>query len=172
MKVADQRLLVPGRNCWRIDRAQRLAFLVDGDAYFRAVRAAIARAKRSVFILGWDIDSRMRLVMGERTTNDRGARSVLTPSSTRAPLACAASWIAWGFRWIREWMPLYKPMAHTSALSFRLDEKHPMGAQSPESVVTDAVACVGGWIARLPIDTPEHPVTRRTLRPTATLSPI
>src|SRR6187402_1459845 len=57
-----QALLEPGRNCWRIERAARLAFLVDGAAYFAAVRAAIARAQKSVFILGWDIDSRIRLV--------------------------------------------------------------------------------------------------------------
>ena len=60
--LAASPLLVPGRNCWRIEKCRRLAFLVDGDAYFRAVRQAIARARKSVFILGWDIDSRMRLV--------------------------------------------------------------------------------------------------------------
>ena len=56
------RILAPGRNCWRIDRARRLRFLVDGAEYFTAVRRAIAQAQRTIFILGWDIDSRMRLV--------------------------------------------------------------------------------------------------------------
>jgi len=56
------RLLAPGRNCWRIERATRLGFLVDGDEYFGAVRKALARARHSILILGWDIDSRMRLV--------------------------------------------------------------------------------------------------------------
>src|SRR6266508_3590971 len=60
---ADQtRLLVPGRNCWRIERAKRVSFLIDGAAYFTAVRAAIARARHTVRILGWDIDSRTRLI--------------------------------------------------------------------------------------------------------------
>src|SRR5690348_1711452 len=59
---ATQGLLVPGRNCWRIDRAKRLGFLIDGANYFAALRKAIARAKRSVFIVGWDIDSRIRLI--------------------------------------------------------------------------------------------------------------
>src|SRR5687767_1575225 len=59
---ADTRLLMPGRNCWRVERASRLAFLVDAAPYFAAVRSAIAQAKRSVFILGWDFDSRIRLV--------------------------------------------------------------------------------------------------------------
>ena len=30
-------MLVPGRNCWRIERAHRLAFLIDGAAYFAAL---------------------------------------------------------------------------------------------------------------------------------------
>ena len=60
--MARQTLLQPGRNCWRIEHAARLSFLIDGAAYFAAVRAAIARAQKSVFILGWDIDSRIRLV--------------------------------------------------------------------------------------------------------------
>src|SRR5574340_1836314 len=55
-------LLVPGRNCWRIERARRVSFLVDAAAYFRAARSAMARAQRAVFILSWDINSRMRLV--------------------------------------------------------------------------------------------------------------
>jgi hypothetical protein len=54
-------LLVPGRNCWRVERAQRLAFIIDGAEYFAAVRSAVSQAKRSVFIVGWDFDSRIRL---------------------------------------------------------------------------------------------------------------
>ena len=51
-------LFAVGRNCWRVERADRLAFLVDGEEYFGAVRAALAKARQSIFILGWDIDSR------------------------------------------------------------------------------------------------------------------
>ena len=58
---APSALLEPGRNCWRIERAERIAFLVDGAEYFGAVRAALARARHSILILGWDIDSRMLL---------------------------------------------------------------------------------------------------------------
>ena len=38
--------------------------LVDADCYFRAVRSAILAAQHSIFILSWDIDSRMRLIPG------------------------------------------------------------------------------------------------------------
>src|SRR5512134_104317 len=57
-------LFAPGRNCWRIESATQVAFLVDGEEYFTAVREALAKARHSFFILGWDIDSRMRLTPG------------------------------------------------------------------------------------------------------------
>ena len=52
-------ILEIGRNCWRVARAGRVAFLVDGEAYFKAFRAAAARAQRSIIVIGWDIDSRV-----------------------------------------------------------------------------------------------------------------
>ena len=51
-------------NCWRIATARRASFLIDADAYFSAFRHAIDRARSSVFILGWDIDSRVQLNPG------------------------------------------------------------------------------------------------------------
>ena len=68
-------ILRPGRNCWRTVRARQLAFLVDGEEYFRAVREALLEAQRSIFILGWDIDSRQQLVpvLHLRQLDDGGA---------------------------------------------------------------------------------------------------
>ena len=34
--------LVPSRNCRRLERAARLSFLIDGDAYYRALRNVFA----------------------------------------------------------------------------------------------------------------------------------
>jgi phosphatidylserine/phosphatidylglycerophosphate/cardiolipin synthase-like enzyme len=52
----------PGHNCRRQENARRVAIAIDGEAYFRAVREAILAARRSVFILGWDIHSSLKLV--------------------------------------------------------------------------------------------------------------
>jgi len=54
-------ILEPGRNCWRIPVADRAAVLIDGAAYFQALDSALRRARRSVLILGWDFDGRIRL---------------------------------------------------------------------------------------------------------------
>lgn len=55
-------ILRPGRNVWRIERAARAAVLIDGAAFFSAVREAFLKARRSILIVGWDIDSRTRLI--------------------------------------------------------------------------------------------------------------
>lgn len=55
-------LFVPGRNVWRVEKAPRAAILVDAAAYFAAVRAAMLEAEHSIYIVGWDVDSRTPLV--------------------------------------------------------------------------------------------------------------
>src|SRR5262245_64144478 len=64
-------ILRRGRNAWRVERADRIAVLVDAGAFFRAVREALLKARRSVFIVGWDLHSQTRLV-GETDRADDG----------------------------------------------------------------------------------------------------
>jgi len=54
-------LLRPGETSWTTARADRLAFLVDTQAYFTALYEALIQAKRSVLVLGWGFDPRTRL---------------------------------------------------------------------------------------------------------------
>jgi phospholipase D1/2 len=157
-------LLQPGRNCWRIEPAQRFAMLVDADAYFRAVRAAIRAARHSIFILSWDIDSRMLLVPS-------GANDGLPEPlgeflnrvvATRHDLHVYV--LNWDFAMLyaleREWLPVYKlDWNNHRRLSFRMDCKHPLGASHHQKVVVvdDSVAFVGGLdLTRCRWDTPAH----------------
>lgn len=55
-------ILRPEETVWRIERANRAAVLVDAAAFFKAVRAAFLKARRSILVIGWDIDSRTQLV--------------------------------------------------------------------------------------------------------------
>ena len=48
-------IVQPGKNCWRVDRADRFRCVQDAADYFRLVRQALLRARETVFILGWDI---------------------------------------------------------------------------------------------------------------------
>src|SRR5581483_6769946 len=51
--------LHPGQDCWRIAQAKRATVLIDAEAYFFALRAAMLKARHSIHIVGWDIDRRM-----------------------------------------------------------------------------------------------------------------
>lgn len=55
-------ILKPPRNVWRVEEAARARLLVDAAHYFEVLRAAMRNAEHSILIVGWDIDSRTRLV--------------------------------------------------------------------------------------------------------------
>lgn len=57
--------LKPGRNCWRIETAERLSVIIDGQAYFRALREAMLKAQRMVMMIGWDFDFEIEMLPGE-----------------------------------------------------------------------------------------------------------
>lgn len=59
-----------GHNCWRIQKADYLSVIVDYGNYYRDLRESILKAKKSIFILGWDIDSRIELLRGHDATKD------------------------------------------------------------------------------------------------------
>ena len=157
-------LLVAGRTCWRIERATRVAFLVDGEEYFGAVRSALAKAQRSIFILGWDIDSRMRLVPDgahDGLPDPLGDFLNAVVARNRDLHGYVLSWdFAMLYAMEREWLPIYKLDWRTHRrLSFRLDDKHPVGASHHQKVIVvdDAVAFVSGYdLTRCRWDTSEH----------------
>jgi phosphatidylserine/phosphatidylglycerophosphate/cardiolipin synthase-like enzyme/uncharacterized membrane protein YdjX (TVP38/TMEM64 family) len=159
-------LLRAGRNCWRIERAQRLAFLVDASAYFAALRSALRQARRSVFILGWDFDSRIRLVpdgAGDGYPEELGELLKEVVRRNRELRMYVLSWdFAMVFALSREWVPLYKLGWKTHPaprLRYRLDDRHPPSGSHHQKVVVidDAVAFVGGLdLTHGRWDTPEH----------------
>lgn len=102
-------ILRPGRNCWRTETAGRVA--VDGEAYFRAVREAILSATRSVFIIGWDLHSELKLVRGEETDGRPEALGEILDfvAKRRAVRVYALSWdFAMIYMTEREPFPLCK----------------------------------------------------------------
>lgn len=51
----------PGRNCFDVVRAERVSVLIDGEDYFRHLESSLRQARRSIIIIGWDFDGRIRL---------------------------------------------------------------------------------------------------------------
>lgn len=157
-------LLVPGRNCWRLEPAGRVAFLVDGAAYFSALRAAAAKARRSIFILGWDIDSRMRLVPDGADDGLPEPLGDFLNALAKRSRKLRIHILNWDFAMLyapdREVLPRYKLGWRTHRrVRFELDGAHPVGASHHQKVVVidDAMAFVGGLdLTHCRWDTPEH----------------
>jgi phosphatidylserine/phosphatidylglycerophosphate/cardiolipin synthase-like enzyme/uncharacterized membrane protein YdjX (TVP38/TMEM64 family) len=144
--------------------ADRVAVLVDADAYFRAFTAAVERAERSILILGWDIDSRT-LVRREDDPSDlpRQLGPFLSAIVARRP-GLHAHVLSWDYSTFflleRELLPVYHMGWRTHRrVHFRLDDDHPTyGAQHQKVVVIDdAVAFSGGLdLCTHRWDTPAH----------------
>lgn len=49
-------LLEPGVTCWRVERTDRAAVIIDMADYFTAAKAAMLQAKRSIHLLNWAFD--------------------------------------------------------------------------------------------------------------------
>ncbi|TPW32987.1 phospholipase [Pararhizobium mangrovi] len=60
-------ILEPGNTCWRVERANRFAVIIDGQEYYRAVKRAVLNAKRQVVLIGWDFDTRIEIEPDEQT---------------------------------------------------------------------------------------------------------
>lgn len=159
-------VLKEGATCWRIAHAERASVLVDGAAYYGALRASLLKARRSVFILGWDIDSRTRLV-GCPGEADDGLPEQLSPFLTalvarRPDLKIHV--LLWDYSMIfalsREPLPQVNLAWRTpEQISVCLDDALPVGAchHTKIVVIDDAVAFCGGLdltIRRW--DTPAH----------------
>jgi len=158
------RLLEPGKNCWRIVPAGRFRLLIDADAYFSAVRAAIRQAQHSVFILGWDIDSRMRLVPGGADDGYPEALGDFLNALIEERPQLHIYILNWDFAMLyaleREWPPAYKHgWRKRRRLYFHMDASHPVGASHHQKIVVvdDKLAFAGGIdLTRNRWDTPEH----------------
>ena len=147
--LVSRSLFEPGRNCWRIEAAKRAAFLVDGEAYFRAFREAAIEAQRSIVILGWDFDTRIRMLIDRESDGypDQLGEFLHALLVRRKRLHIYI--LTWDFHVIylgeRQWW-LPSNLLVQRRLHFKKDGSHPVGASHHQKVVVvdDAIAFVGG----------------------------
>jgi phosphatidylserine/phosphatidylglycerophosphate/cardiolipin synthase-like enzyme len=136
----------PGETCWRVGSAGRLALLVDNQAYFRAVGEALRRARRSIWIFGWEFDPRTVIDpdAGEETFGDLLNRLAAERSDLSirlliwdAALPVSAS---------RHFFPQRARFWLDRRIRLVLDDRHPLGACHHQKLVLvdDALAFVSG----------------------------
>lgn len=157
--------LIPGETCWRIDRAQRCAFLIDTEAYFTALYEAFRKARRSILILGWAFDPRTRLFpdgydgpddpdeVGQvllRLAEERPDLDIrILIWKSALPIAATQEFFP---HKARKWF-------EGSRIKFRLDDQVPFGASHHQKVVVidnRLAFCGGGDIGVDRWDTPGH----------------
>jgi phospholipase D1/2 len=161
-------LLNPGFNVWRVERTARAAVLVDGAAYFRAVRAAFIKARHSIIIVGWDIHSRTRLVGETGRAEDRFPEPLaefLSALVRRRPElnVCLLTWdYSMLYAMERElFATLTLRWSTPRQVRFRLDNAVPLGSAQHQKliVVDDAIAFTGGLDVTIRRwDTPAHDI--------------
>ncbi|KWB43602.1 hypothetical protein WL37_18520 [Burkholderia ubonensis] len=157
-------MLECGRNCDVIRHADRFTTLIDGAAYFSTLRAALIRASHTVFIVGWDIDSRMRLVPDGANDGFPEPLGAFLCALAAARPRLRIYVLAWDFAMIyaleRDWPPVYRTAWRSHrGIVFQLDGAHPRGASHHQKlvVIDDRVAFVGGLdLTRARWDTPSH----------------
>ncbi|BBA34572.1 phospholipase D [Methylocaldum marinum] len=160
----ENRILRPGSNCWRSAHASRVSFLIDSSAYFPALREAAIRARHAIFIVGWDIDSRTKLVQDGVNDGFPIQLGDFLKSLADHRRGLEVYILNWDFAMLyaagREVLPIYTLgwQSHRH-LHFYLDGRHPVGASHHQKIVVidDAVAFVGGMdLAQERWDTPDH----------------
>ncbi|HYD70162.1 VTT domain-containing protein [Azospirillum sp.] len=144
-------LLVPGRTCWRIERAQRVGLAIDAADYFTYAKAAMRRARRSILLTAWDLDTRVRLTPQRQHPGrpDRLGHFLNWLAATRPDLHIRV--LKWDYAEIFDLTRWQRPLAVRRwfthpRLDYRLDSDHPTGACHHQKllVVDDAMAFCGG----------------------------
>jgi phosphatidylserine/phosphatidylglycerophosphate/cardiolipin synthase-like enzyme/uncharacterized membrane protein YdjX (TVP38/TMEM64 family) len=163
MRVKEHSIL-NATNCLRTVGADRVSFLIDGDAYFSTLFKTLMNASRSIFIAGWDVDSRSSLLNDteEQRSSSRLGDFLNRIVSQKQNLHAYV--LAWDFAMIyaleRELLPTFKLgwLTH-KRVHFRTDNQHPItGSHHQKIVVVDEkIAFTGGLdLAINRWDTAEH----------------
>jgi phosphatidylserine/phosphatidylglycerophosphate/cardiolipin synthase-like enzyme/uncharacterized membrane protein YdjX (TVP38/TMEM64 family) len=157
-------ILQPSRNCHRLESAHRAAVLIDGETYFRVLHQALRRARHSVFIVGWDLHSEVRLIRDGDTGGYPERLGTLLDSLAQQRPDLVIYLLSWDFAMIyameREFFPRYKLKWRThKRIHFALDGRHPVGASQHQKIVVidDALAFAGGFdLSQWRWDTSRH----------------
>lgn len=144
-------IIQPEKNCWSTKPANRATVLIDGENYFGALYEAILNARQIIMIMGWDIDSRIRLTRSENSPDEHELSEVLCQALRDKPQLniYILSW-DWAMLYSleREWLPHYRSSWKSqSRLHFELDGECPTAASQHQKIIVidDAIAFCGGF---------------------------
>jgi len=159
-------ILKEGHNCWRLSHADKVAFLIDGAAYFEALAETIDQAQKTIFIAAWDIDSRIKLLRRDDSQTQPPCLGDFLNDRAKQSPELQVYILTWDYPMLyireREWLPIFNLGWKTHRrIHFHLDDEHPIGASQHQKlvVVDNRVAFCGGLdLSNSRWDTPEHKI--------------
>lgn len=166
--MTKNNIFKPGENCWVSSEARFATPLIDCANYYKALHSAIVKAKHSIFIVGWDIDSRIRLLRGEDEANSEAPSLVSDLLAWKAEQNpemkiyllrwdSSLAFFAQREMWAKEvWEEKTPDNVHTE-----LDDTIPMGGSQHQKIVVvdDEIVFSGGMdVSTNRWDTRDHPV--------------
>ena len=149
--MALENMLVPGKTCQRIERADRLRIIFEGRDYFRAVKQAMLNADKTIMMIGWDFDTRIEFEPDEQTLDGPNQLGEFLSWLTQEREHMQLYMLKWNVgamqSILRGMVPIgVRPMRFNSNFHFHLDSTHPVGAahHSKIIVIDDQIAFCGG----------------------------
>lgn len=145
-------MTLPPETRWRVEDAARASIVIDADAYFRAAREAMLKARHQIVLVGWDFDARIKLAWDDdhpeapTTVGDFiGWLVKRTPGLQVYILRWDKGAIKTLFRGRTLWT-LTKWRFTNHRINLKLDGAHPVGASQHQKIVVidDCLAFCGG----------------------------
>ncbi len=142
-------IVVEGRNCWRIERAEKARMIVDAADYYALLERLMADAKQRILLIGWDFDPRIALRPGKDGKGEPLGDYLLRLAKEKPDRDIDI--LRWNFGALKQFaMPRILSMVArwklTRSISFRLDSAHPVGCSHHQKVAVfdDHLAVCGG----------------------------
>jgi phosphatidylserine/phosphatidylglycerophosphate/cardiolipin synthase-like enzyme len=174
-------LLEPGRNCWRVERAERASLVVDAADYFHLARKAMLRAEKQILLIGWDFDTRICLdyEADDGAPAELGTFLSWLPKNRPGLQIHILKWDLGAIKLLGRGTTVLRlaRWAASNQIHFKLDGAHAVGASHHHKIVVidDRFAFCGGidmtadrWDTRGHLDGDEHrhrPTTHRSYGP-------
>lgn len=155
-------IVVEGRNCWRIERADKARMIVDAADYYALLERLMDGAKARILLIGWDFDPRISLVPDDEGKGESLGHFMLRLARERPDRDIDI--LRWNFGALKQMVvpsivAILLRWRFTRAISFRLDGAHPAGCSHHQKVVVidDHLAVCGGIdVGSCRWDTREH----------------
>jgi phosphatidylserine/phosphatidylglycerophosphate/cardiolipin synthase-like enzyme len=142
--------LEAARNCWQVAKADRAAFIIDAEDYFRVARKAMLSARTRIMLIGWDVDTRICL----DHKSDDGAPAhlgkLLAHLVKKQPQLeiHVLAWDGAAYKFLGRGSTIFRLVtwARHRRVHFRLDSTHPGEASHHQKilVIDDSLAFCGG----------------------------